>query len=130
YAVAHWLYMIYSASTIAFDPVNTRYLAPMFIPALIAGLALLDRALRASSPAEPLARVASLGLIVLLVVQLAVALVRVSASYWTDDAQNYNSPEALDIRESPVLDHVPDDCDRLYSNFPELTYLAGFEAQR
>lgn len=130
YAAAHWLYMIYSASTIAFDPVNTRYLAPMFVPALIAGFALLDRALRASDPGEPLARLASIGLVVILVVQLGVGLVRVSASYWTDDAQNYNSPEALDIRESPVLDQVPDDCDRLYSNFPELTYLAGFEAQR
>src|SRR5690606_25457339 len=59
YAAAHWLYMIYSASTIAFDPVNTRYLVPMFIPALIAGLALLDRALLASTPDEPLVRLAS-----------------------------------------------------------------------
>jgi hypothetical protein len=130
YAAAHWAYMIYSASTIAFDPVNTRYLVSIFIPALVAGLGLADRAIRSAPEGDPLARLVRVGLVVLLVVHLGVGLVRVSASYWTDEAQNYNSPKALKVRESPVLNEVPDDCDRLYSNFPELTYLAGFEAQR
>ncbi len=133
YAAAHWAYMVWSASTIAFDPVNTRYLAPMFVPAMIVGLVLVDRATFSwphARPGDLLTRAATLGLVALVVVQMVVSGVRVSASYWTDDAQNYNSPEALDIRNSPVLDELPDDCGRLYSNFPELTYLAGFEAQR
>lgn len=133
YAGAHWAYMVWSASTIAFDPVNTRYLAPMFVPAMIAGLVLVDRATFSwpnARPGDLLTRAAKIGLVALVVVQLVIGVVRVSASYWTDEAQNYNSPEALDIRNSPVLDALPDDCGRLYSNFPELTYLAGFEAQR
>ncbi len=64
------------------------------------------------------------------VAQLGVSVVRVSASYWTDQAERYNSPVAVDIAHSPVFDKVPSDC-RLLSNFPEFTYLAGgIEAQR
>ena len=53
YAGAHWAYMIYSASTIAFDPVNTRYLVPMFVPTLMVAL-VLDRqgCLRAAGDAD------------------------------------------------------------------------------
>ena len=134
YGIAHWAYMIYSASTIAFDPVNTRYLVPMFIPLMIAGLVVLDRGAFAQlSPAgtggDGVTKLGSMALAIFVILQLAVGVVRVSASYWTDEAQNYNSPEALDIRNSAVLDSVPDGCPIL-SNFPELTYLAGFEAPR
>jgi len=135
YGIAHWAYMIYSASTIAFDPVNTRYLVPMFIPLLVVGMALLQRgALDTVSPTGArvtgLTKLVAMTLPLLVVLQVGMGLVRVSASYWTDDAQGYSSPKALAVRESPVLDSVPGDCDRRYSNFPELTYLAGFEAQR
>ena len=134
FGVAHWLYMIYSASTIAFDPVNTRYLVPMFIPMLIAGLALVDHGAMAQVNiagvgGDRITKLCSIGIVVLLVCQLGVGLVRVSASYWTDKAQGYNSPKALAVRNSPVLAKVPDDC-TLYANFPELMYLAGFEAAR
>lgn len=130
YGVAHWLYMIYSASTIAFDPVNTRYLAPMFIPLLIAGMALVDRGARLRGRADVVTSLVGVGLVVLLVVQVTVGLIRVSASYWDDAALGYQAPQWRRTLASPVLDQVPVDCDRLYSNFPEATYLAGFEAQR
>lgn len=130
YGVAHWLYMIYSASTIAFDPVNTRYLAPMFIPMLIAGLALVDRGARLRGRTDIVTRIVSVGVVVLAVLQVTVGVVRVSASYWDDSALGYQAPQWRRTLASPVLDQVPVDCDRLYSNFPEATYLAGFEAQR
>jgi hypothetical protein len=134
YAVAHWAYLIYSASTIAFDPVNTRYLVPMFVPTLIAGFALIDhgafaRSSRADARGDRVTRLASIGIVVLLAGQMAVGVVRVSASYWTNEAQNYNSEAARVVRGSAALDKVPTDC-RLYSNFPELMYLAGFETTR
>jgi Dolichyl-phosphate-mannose-protein mannosyltransferase len=133
YALAHFCYMIYSASTIAFDPVNTRYLIPMFIPTLIVALVLVDRG---ATPAPGtslrpgwLREVAFGAVAVFVVVQLGVSVVRVSASYWTDQAERYNSQIAVDIAHSPVFDKVPRDC-RLMSNFPEYTYLAGVQAQR
>jgi hypothetical protein len=133
YAFAHFCYMIYSASTIAFDPVNTRYLIPMFIPTLIVALVLVDRG---TNPAPTtslrpgwLRQVAFGAVAVFVVVQLGVSVVRVSASYWTDQAERYNSALAVSIANSPVFDKVPKDC-RLMSNFPEFTYLAGVEAQR
>ena len=130
YAAAHWAYMVYSSSTIAFDPVNTRYLAPMFIPAMIVGLALVARVLRSSRASDPLVRFLSVALVALVVVQVGVGLVRASASYWDDTAQGYAAPPWRDALASPVFDSVPDDCQHLYSNFPEATYLAGIEAQR
>lgn len=63
------------------------------------------------------------------VVQVGVGAVRMSASYWNDKAQRYNSEIGVRIQESPVFDEIPDDC-KLLSNFPEFTYLAGIEAQR
>lgn len=138
YAMAHTVYMVYSASTIAFDPVNTRYLNPVFIPALIGGLVLVDRGVgrAASGPAggapAPGARsnqLVTLGLAALVVVQVVVGVVRVSASYWHDQAQGYNSPIGVELRDSPVLDDIPDDC-VLYSNLPEFGYTAGFESRR
>ncbi len=134
YGIAHWIYMIYSASTIAFDPVNTRYLAPMFIPLMIAGLVLLDRGAFAQlTPAgtggDRITKLASVALSIFVLLQVIVGVVRVSASYWTDEAQGYNSPRALDIRRSDVLDTIPPGCP-LWSNFPELTYLTGIEARR
>ena len=128
YAAAHWAYMIYSASTIAFDPVNTRYLAPMFVPALIAALALVDRGREGWGPLTP--RLLSIGLVALLAVQVGVGLVRVSASYWDGTASGYDAPQWQRALASPVLRRVPHDCRHLYSNFPEATYLAHFEAQR
>jgi hypothetical protein len=136
YGMAHWAYMIYSASTIAFDPVNTRYLMPMFVPLLIGGLVLAQRG--GLDPAEPATestlsprRIVVGATAVLVAVHLLMGLVRVSASYWTDDAQNYNSPKAFRVRDSKVLDRLrATDCQRTQSNEPELTYLAGFEAIR
>jgi hypothetical protein len=137
YSVAHFLYMIYSASTIAFDPVNTRYLVPMFIPTLIAALALIDRgAVRTTTTTGATAMrptwlrsAAYATVLVFVVVQLGVSAVRMSASYWTDRALRYNSPAAVKIQRSPVFDKIPSGC-RLLSNFPEFTYLAGVEAKR
>ena len=134
YAAAHWAYMIYSASTIAFDPVNTRYLVPMFVPTLMVALVLIDKGafgLRANADrrGDWVVKLAGVGLVAFLVVQLGVGAVRMSASYWTDLAQRYNSETAVRIQDSEVFDQIPDDC-RLYSNFPEFTYLAGVEAQR
>jgi len=131
YAAAHWAYMIYSASTIAFDPVNTRYLAPMFIPALLAAFTLVA----AGGPAadgsrDRFSRALGAGVVALLVVQVAVGVVRVSASYWDDAALGYAAPQWRRALASPVFERVPDDCRHLYSNFPEATYLAGIEAQR
>ena len=128
YAFAHWVYMIYSASTIAFDPVNTRYLAPMFIPALIASLTLVDRGRAGWGPLTP--RLLSIGVGTLLVIQVGGGLVRVSASYWNDAASGYDAPQWQRALASPVLDQLPDDCEHVYSNFPEATYLAHIEAQR
>jgi len=134
YASAHWTYLIYSASTIAFDPVNTRYLAPMFIPTLIAGFALIDRGAfaqlkTAGEGGNRVTRIASIGVVVLLACQMTVSIVRVSASYWTHEAQNYNSEAARVVRRSAALGRIPKDC-KLYSNFPELMYLAGIETTR
>ncbi|MCC6226772.1 MAG: glycosyltransferase family 39 protein [Microthrixaceae bacterium] len=131
YAGAHWAYMIYSASTIAFDPVNTRYLAPMFVPALLACLALV----RTGSPASDgdgggLDRLLSFGVVALVVVQVCVGLARASASYWDDDALGYAAPQWRRALSSPMFERIPPECDHLYSNFPEATYLAGIEAQR
>jgi hypothetical protein len=131
YAAAHWAYMIYSASTIAFDPVNTRYLAPMFIPAMIVGLALLAAGgLTGDRSDDRFARLMWVGLIGLVVLQLGVGVIRASASYWDDTAQGYAATQWLRTLDSPVFDSIPDDCRHLYSNFPEATYLAGIEAQR
>ena len=134
YAAAHWAYMVYSSSTIAFDPVNTRYLAPMFIPAMIVGLALvaaggLHREDCAGS-GDGFARLMWVGLVGLVVLQVGVGVVRASASYWDDTAQGYAAPQWLRTLDSPVFEAIPDDCEHLYSNFPEATYLAGIEAQR
>lgn len=134
YASAHWAYLIYSASTIAFDPVNTRYLVPMFVPTLIAGFALIDRGAfarlnEAGAGGDRVTKIASIGVVVLLVFQMAFGVLRVSASYWTNEAQNYNSNAARIVRGSAALDKVPIDC-KVYSNFPELMYLAGFETTR
>jgi hypothetical protein len=133
YAFAHFCYMIYSASTIAFDPVNTRYLIPMFIPTLMVALALVERG---TTPAAGvnlrpawLREVAFGAVAVFVVVQLGVSVVRMSAPYWNDRAGGYNSPIAVHVAHSPVLHKVPSDC-RLLSNFPEFTYLAGLQAQR
>jgi hypothetical protein len=142
YSVAHFLYMIYSASTIAFDPVNTRYLIPMFIPSVIAALVLVDRG---AAPAPTTATAtktnatsmrpswlrsaAYVTVLVFVVVQLGVSAVRMSASYWTDRALRYNSPVAVKVQHSPVFGQIPSGC-RLLSNFPEFTYLAGVEAKR
>ena len=136
YSAAHFLYMIYSASTIAFDPVNTRYLVPMFIPTLIAVLALVDRgAMVGVDPAgnrtrrDWFTKLVTIGLVGMLVLQVGVGLVRVSASYWTDRAQRYNSAVAVDLQELDVYEAIPESCNTL-SNFPEFTYLAGVEALR
>jgi hypothetical protein len=133
YSFVHFCYMIYSASTIAFDPVNTRYLIPMFIPTLVVALVLVDRGTTpaAGTSLRPgwLREVAFGAVAIFVVLQLGVSVVRVSASYWTDQAERYNSPIAVSIQHSPVFDHVPANC-RLMSNFPEFTYLAGVEAQR
>jgi hypothetical protein len=132
YAAAHWAYMVYSASTIAFDPVNTRYLAPMFIPAMIVGLALLARGglARPGMASDGFTRAMGVALVALVVVQVGVGVVRASASYWDRTAQGYAAPQWRRALASPVFDAVPDDCEHLYSNFPEATYLAGIEAQR
>ena len=123
--------MIYSASTIAFDPVNTRYLVPMFIPSLMVALTVIDRGLpeRDVTPQPTWAKAVMAVVIAFAVVQVGVGAVRNSASYWNDRAQRYNSATAVRIRDSSVFDEIPDDC-RLLSNFPEFTYLAGVEAQR
>lgn len=131
YAAAHWIYMIYSASTIAFDPVNTRYLAPMFIPALLAALTLVRAGMpsRDGSP-DLVSKFLRVGLVGLVVLQVGVGLGRASASYWNDDALGYAAPQWRRALSSPAFDQIPNSCEHLYSNFPEATYLAGVEAQR
>lgn len=126
YAVAHAVYMVYSASTIAFDPVNTRYLNPVFIPAMIAGLAMYKRAWPTTGT---LATVGSFALVAFAAVQVVSGVVRVSAPYWHDQAQGYNSPIGVEIRKDPLLAEIPTDC-TLYSNLPEFGYTAGFESLR
>ncbi len=135
YAVAHWVYMVYSASTIAFDPVNTRYLMPMFIPAMLAGFALVDRGGGLTRPGitpDAFTRLVSAALVVLVVVQVGVGLIRVSASYWDQAPQGYDASVWQTTLHSPVLHALPKDCQELYANFPEAMYLAfpHIEAQR
>lgn len=130
YVVAHWAYMIYSASTIAFDPVNTRYLAPIFIPALIAAMTLVDRSglggLAPGRPPDDFGKLLRSGVGIWMVVQVLCGLGMASAPWWNRYAAGYHGSAVIELRDSELLDRVPVDCD-LYASIPMALYPAGFE---
>lgn len=135
YVAAHFAYMIYSASTIAFDPVNTRYLLPVFIPAVIVGVTLIDRAaLGAGATASadetdrrlrPMLRA---GVIAWTIIQLGCGIGMASAPWWNRFAAGYNGSEALEIRHSAIFDRLPKDC-ATRTNIPMALYPLGIESQ-
>ena len=125
YVVAHFAYMIYSASTIAFDPVNTRYLSPIFIPAIIVGVTLIDRGCRGDDRVWSMART---GVIVWMVVQVGCGIGIATSPWWNRFAAGYNGSEALSIRDSAIFDRLPTDC-TLRTNIPMALYPLGVESQ-
>ena len=135
YIAAHFGYMIYSASTIAFDPVNTRYLLPIFIPAVIVAVTLIDRAALgpAAAPAadatDPRLRpILRAGVIAWMVIQVGCGIGMASAPWWNRFAAGYNGSEALDIRSSAIFERRPTDC-TTRTNIPMALYPLGIESQ-
>src|SRR4029079_13857226 len=118
-------YMVYARTTSGFDPLSSRLMLPIFVPALLLVLLLTERV--ASSVDTEAARVDALAVPLLLVLPgLFRGLDMLRESH--DLGTQYTSEAVHEFVASPVLDQVPDGC-RVLTNDPWLLWLAGFEAQ-
>ena len=121
----YFAYMVYARTTSGFDPLNSRLMLPIFVPAMLLVLFLVERL--AATRHRELSRALILALPLLSLVPLGTD--GLDALRTSHDAGNeYTNAAVQTFVASPVLRQVPHDCD-LLTNDPWLLWLAGFEAQ-
>jgi len=122
---AYFAYMVWARTTSGFDPLNSRLMLPIFLPAVLLVLSLVDR-LVAAQNAGP-ARVAVFALAGVLVTPTVLnGLDELRTS--REIGNEYTNAAVQEFVASPVLQQVPDDC-ALLTNDPWLMWLTGREAQ-
>ncbi|MGZ7003878.1 MAG: hypothetical protein ACXVLB_17575 [Acidimicrobiales bacterium] len=121
----YFAYMVYARTTSGFDPLSSRLMLPIFVPALLLVLLVAERVASASAH-EPM-RVLVLALPFVLVVP---GLIRgVDALQESRDVgTQYTNGAVRSFVASPVLAQVTHDC-QVITDDPWLLWLAGFEAQ-
>jgi hypothetical protein len=118
-------YMVWARTTSGFDPLNSRLMLPIVLPAVLLVLSLVERG--STAVGRDLARGVVLALPAVLLLPLA--LNGVDTLRTSHDVGNeYTNAAVRQFVASPILRQVPDDC-ALVSNDPWLLWLAGFEAQ-
>ncbi len=125
FVLCYFAYMVYARTTSGFDPLSSRLMLPIFVPALLLVLLFTERV--ASLVDTEAARVAALALPLLLVLPgLFRGLDGLRESH--DLGTQYTSEAVRAFVASPVLERVPHGC-QVLTNDPWLLWLAGVEAQ-
>jgi hypothetical protein len=133
--VGYLLYMLYVRSTTALNQLDLRLLEPAYLPLMVCGLRLMDRlgaldglgrAASAPTPVTATGRWTARGVLAVRLWAVAnvaaglVAAVGFAAGHPYFDG-NYNADDYEEVRESPALDAIPDDC-HVVSNLPNALY--------
>ena len=124
FAACYFAYMVYARTTSGFDPLNSRLMLPIFVPALLLVLLGIDQL---AARSHDVARALLLALPLLLVIPgLFRGLDTLRISH--DAGNEYTNGAVRSFVASPVLQQVPEGCE-VISNDPWLLWLAGIEAQ-
>jgi hypothetical protein len=125
FMAAYFTYMVWARTTSGFDPLNSRLMLPIMLPATLLTLSLLDRYARRQT--SNLARNVALALP--LIVLVPNALDGIDELRKVHDVGNeYGNAAVEEFLASPVWGELPANC-ALVTNDPWLLWLGGREAQ-
>lgn len=125
FVLAYFAYMVWARTTSGFDPLSSRLMLPILLPATLLLLWVVERL--ASSRSTALGRQVVLAVPLAFLVPTSVAGLDELRS--THDAGNeYTNAAVREFTSSDILDRIPNGCE-LISNDPWLLWLTGRYAQ-
>jgi hypothetical protein len=125
FVLGYFAYMVWARTTSGFDPLSSRLMLPILLPATLMLLWMAERL--AASCATALTRHIVLALPLAFLVPTTIAGVDELRS--THEAGNeYTNAAVREFTSSPILDRIPNGC-VLISNDPWLLWLSGRHAQ-
>jgi hypothetical protein len=124
FTVVYVGYMVWARTTSGFDPLNSRLMLPIFVPALLVVLSLVDLVAARTGGVARVALLALPAVLVMPTVRNGMDVLRMSH----DTGNEYTSAAVRSFVASPIVRDLPRDCE-LLTNDPWLLWLTGREAQ-
>jgi hypothetical protein len=126
FVVCYFGYMVWARTTSGFDPLSSRLMLPLLLPAVLLLLWAVERWSMAVAHTGTTRKVVLAMPLLVLLPMCFRGLGTLRDSH--DLGNEYTNAAVRDVTTSPILRALPSDCN-LVSNDPWLVWLAGSEAQ-